>query len=173
MQRYFSTSSLEPSTADSRDSAVVVAQQTAESFATLNDACGLADVTTRINQIVVEPLMISLGVLVSLELGQSFSQRGFTEEHHAVERFLLEASHESLHVRIQIGRGDGKHVCSDTFSFQRGSEFFRKLGVPIVHHNRRLPLSIHRLIEEVFRLFHHPRGVGMLGRWGNDHFASH
>jgi len=53
---------------------VVVSQQAAQSLMALDGAGGPADFIARVDEFVVETLMISLCVIVSLELGQSFSQ---------------------------------------------------------------------------------------------------
>ena len=69
----------------SSGAAVVVAEQSAETFAALDRAGRLADFTSPVDQLVFQPLMIPFGVVVRFKLGQRFAGRAFAEEEHAVE----------------------------------------------------------------------------------------
>jgi len=53
---------------------MVVSQQTTESLAAFDRACDLADFFARGNDLVFEPLVISLGVIVLQELVDGTSQ---------------------------------------------------------------------------------------------------
>lgn len=81
---------------------MVVAEQTAEAFTALNDAFCAADFTTRVDQLVVESLMVSFRQIVSLIFGQRATQRFVSEKDHAVETLFAKRAHEAFEMRIQI-----------------------------------------------------------------------
>ena len=59
------------------------------------------DFSGTINQ-VAETLVIALAMIMQNELVNPFAQRVLTEENHALQAGLLDATHESLGVRVQI-----------------------------------------------------------------------
>ena len=65
--------------------AVVVLHDATEPFTTFDRARDRADLLTWLNDLVIEPLMISFLVIVHQEFGASVSQRPLTEKDHFVE----------------------------------------------------------------------------------------
>ena len=91
-----------------------------------------------------------------------WSKWSLAKQDELEKTLVFDGLNESFDPAVQIRRGNGKHVCSDTFGFQSGREFLGEFRVAIVHHNGRLLFTIHRLIEEHFRLLHHPSRILML-----------
>jgi hypothetical protein len=58
----------------------------------------------RLDQTVVEPLVIPLGVVMSGEFSSGFPKRAFSEEDHSVEALILDRSDEPLGVGVQVRR---------------------------------------------------------------------
>ena len=54
--------------------------------------------------------------------------------------------------------------------FELFHEFFGELAIPVMHDNRRFVIPIQRLIQESFRLFHHPGRIRMFCRFRDDRF---
>ena len=111
-------------------------------------------------------------VVIVHELRNNVVQVSLAKQDELEKTLVFDGLNESFDPAVQVGRGNGKHVGSDTFGFQSGREILGELRVAIVHHNGRFLFAIHRLIEEHFRLFHHPSGIRMLGGRGHDHFAT-
>jgi len=59
---------------------------------------------SRLNQPVVDPLVVPLPVIMSGVLTSRFPKRPFPEEDHPVEAFILDRSDEPLGVGVQVGR---------------------------------------------------------------------
>ena len=70
--------------------AVVVPQQSAQSFAASDFAGCPAHLFPRCDQNVAEPLMVALRMKVENEFLRGISQRSLSEEDHAPEAFLLD-----------------------------------------------------------------------------------
>jgi hypothetical protein len=84
--------------------AVIVTQQSAQSFAACDLTRSSADFLIGVEQLVSYSLMIPLRMIV-LNLTECGGLQGFfAEENHALQALLLKASHEPLNVRIQIWR---------------------------------------------------------------------
>ena len=64
-------------------------KQSTEAFATLNLTVPVADFIARLNQAVVQALVIPFLVVVLDELCGGSSQRGFPEEDHAIQALAL------------------------------------------------------------------------------------
>lgn len=74
------TVQLGPASRHSSGAAVVVPEQSAEAFVTLNRIGLTADFFSRVDQLVVESLMIAFGVIVRREFGQRTTLRWFVFE---------------------------------------------------------------------------------------------
>ena len=88
---------------------IVILQHSAKSFATLDWTDNLTHACFRIDQTVVETLMIALLVIMRYEFGDRPAERLLTKEDDSVQAFLLNGSHEPFHVRIQIRRFRRQH----------------------------------------------------------------
>ena len=83
--------------------AVVETQQPAESLDAFDWSAGLPFTDIRLDQSVVEPLVIPLRVVMSSEISGRLPERPFSEEDHPVETFILDRPDESLGVSVQVG----------------------------------------------------------------------
>ena len=82
---------------------MVVLQKAAESVPTFDVPTSLPDFLARFEDLVAEPLMVSLAMeMVQVSVDGS-SQRPFAEEDHLFDAFGLEAQVEPFQVRVQIG----------------------------------------------------------------------
>ena len=97
---------------------VIVSQETAEPLAALDLALRLADFVTWINQSISQSLMVPLSVIMFQELADSGAKHLLAKEDHFQEAFFLEASHETLDMRRQIGRPWRKPHAFNAFLFQ-------------------------------------------------------
>ena len=79
---------------------IVVVQQSAESFATLDLAIDATDMHVRFYQPIPQALMVPFRMIVIEELVHGSAHRLLPEEDHAIQALTLQTSHESLHVRI-------------------------------------------------------------------------
>ena len=82
--------------------AVVVLQHPTEALAALNGAVGAYRRGLRMDQVVVEALVIPLVVIVRNELTDAPPQRALADQNHALEARLLDRADEALGVGIQI-----------------------------------------------------------------------
>lgn len=55
------------------------------------------------NQSIAETLVIALAMIMQDKLVDSFAQPFLAKKNHALQAGLLDATHESLGVRVQIG----------------------------------------------------------------------
>ena len=79
-------------------------QHAAESLPAHNFTSGAVRFLTRLNQSVVQPLMVSLLVIMSQESNYGGLQPSLPEKDHPMEALVLHGTHETLDVRRQIGR---------------------------------------------------------------------
>ena len=86
------------------DGAMVKAQQSTESFHASNSAEIWPVALARLDQSVVETLMIPLRVIMGDEIAGSPAERPFTEEDHSVETLVFDRSDKSLGVGIEVRR---------------------------------------------------------------------
>jgi len=75
---------------------VVVTQHPTQSFPTRHMAGATAHFLTRLYQLVVESLVVSLLMIMNQEIGHGVLQRSVPEEDHALEALLLHGAHETL-----------------------------------------------------------------------------
>ncbi len=83
---------------------MVETKHPAKPLGALDGARRRFDAVTRLDQPIVDPLMIPLPVIVSGVLASGLSQRPFAEEDHSIETLLLDRPDESLGVGVQVGR---------------------------------------------------------------------
>ena len=139
----------------------------AEPLGTLDGArCGFG-VVIRLDQPVIDPLMIPLPVIVSGVLASGLSQRPFAEEDHSIETFILDRPDESLSVGVQVGRTVGQAYDLDIGILQEIPELFGELGIPVEDQE---PFIGERSVEGVGEIpadLHHPR-LSWTGRNSSD-----
>ena len=83
---------------------MIEAKHPTESFHTSNFAVVRILAAIRLDQSVVEPLVVPLGVVMSGELPRRFPKRSFSEEDHPIEAFVLDRPDETLGAGVQVGR---------------------------------------------------------------------
>ena len=66
---------------------MVVAKQSTETIAAMDAAGRIADLVTRVDQLVFQTLMIAFLVIVRSEFGKCLTQGRLTEEYHAIDAF--------------------------------------------------------------------------------------
>ncbi len=91
-----------------RSNAAIDAKHSAEPCPTCDSADDGLGTPIGFNQPVVEPLVISLRVVLSGELPRRLPKRLFAEEDPPIEAFLFDRSYESLSMRVQIRRSKGQ-----------------------------------------------------------------
>jgi hypothetical protein len=84
--------------------AVVVPQNATESFAACYLTGYASDFLNRIDQSVVKRLVIALCVIMGQKSDNGGIQRFLPEKDHALQALLFDRSHETLDIRIQVGR---------------------------------------------------------------------
>ena len=77
---------------------VVVSQDAAESLAALDVTTDATDFLGRIDQSVVEALVIALCVIMGQERNRSGVDRFLSEEYQAMQALILKGAHEALDV---------------------------------------------------------------------------
>src|SRR5262245_12270231 len=82
---------------------VIVAQQTTETLSPPHFAYLATDARFGGNQLIIKTLMIALLVMMRQIVMDRITQRVFTNEDHATQRFLFDRAHEALTMGIQIG----------------------------------------------------------------------
>ena len=148
---------------------MVVPQDAAESLAALDVTTDAADFLARIDQSVVEALVIALCVIMGQERNRSGLQRLLSEEDQAMQALILKGAHKTLDVGRQIGRPGRQAHSLNPNLLQRGAKILGELGVAI-HDEELLPAQ-----ESVFRVaeipgyLDHPRRVGIDGATGEAH----
>ena len=86
-----------------RSFSVVILQHAAQALAALNGSGLLANLGAGLQNLVVQPLMRSLAVIMNQETLHGVPQSRLTEKDHALKGFRLQGSEKSLEVRITIG----------------------------------------------------------------------
>ena len=109
---------------------MVVPQQPAQPLAAANvgapDRAGL-----RRDQVIAEPLMVSLPMVVRHELVEHAQQPPLPEENQAIETLLANRAHEPFRVGVRVRRLDGRQDDANPRAFHDVSESLRLLGVPV------------------------------------------
>jgi len=110
--------------------AAVVSQQSAQPLAATHvGAPERADLWC--DQLVAEPLMVPLPMVVRHELVDGAEQPTFPEEDQAVETLRPDRAHEALRVGVGIGRLDGRQHDPYPHAFDDTAESVRPLAVTI------------------------------------------
>ena len=84
-----------------------------------------------VDERIAEALVIALAMVVLAELCQSVSEVAFAERNHAIEAFVSDRAHESLGVRVGIGRLVRRLHHSDSRIVQELAHRRAPLGVPV------------------------------------------
>ena len=110
---------------------MVVLEEAAEPLAADDFAAGLADRVIRLDDLVFEPLVISLGVIVADELADGVTEHLLTEEDHPVQTLFLDRPYPALGEGIQVGTSGRQTDWLDTGGFQDGPKLLGEFGVPV------------------------------------------
>ncbi len=110
---------------------MVEAQHSAEPLDALDNTESRFVTTSRLDQPIIDPLVIPLPVIMSGVLASRFPKRPFSEEDHPVEALVLDRSDETLRVGVQVGRPVRQAYGLDIGALQKISESGRVLRVPI------------------------------------------
>ncbi len=116
---------------DLRNGAMVETKHPTEPLSAFDDARWGFSANRRLDQPIIDPLMIPLPMIMSGVLAGGLSQRAFAEEDHLIETFILDRSDESLRVSVQVGRTIGQAYDFNTGILQEIPERFGVLGIPV------------------------------------------
>ena len=109
---------------------MVVPQQPAQPFAATNES-PVGRVDPARDQLVAEPLMVPLPVVVRHELIDGTEQATFAEEDQTIKTFLADGAHEPLREGIGIRCLDRRHHDPHARALDDSAESFRPLGVAV------------------------------------------
>jgi hypothetical protein len=104
----------------------VVAEETAESLPALDAPVLWKFCEFRLNDFVLQTLVVALGVIMQSELRNSATQRGLSEEDHSLYAGFFDASDESFRESVQIGTSRRKSQRLDSGTLEDLSELFGK-----------------------------------------------
>ena len=142
---------------DLRSGAMVEAQHPAEALGAFDDARWGFGANGRLDQPIIDPLMISLPVIVSGVLASRFSQRPLAEEDHSIETLILDRPDEPLGVGVQVGRTVRQADDFDAGILQEIPECDGELRVSVKDEK---PFLGERSVEWIGKVpanLHHPR----------------
>jgi hypothetical protein len=151
----------------SRGPAVVILEQPAESLAADNLAVETADGRLRLDELVVEPLVVALGVVVRDEFRQAAPQHLLAKDNHPVETFLLHRANPPFREGIQVRRARRQANGRNAFAFEDGAKFFGELGVSVHQEVRFAEQESIFPVGQVLGHLLHPFPVGLRGNPGN------
>ena len=89
---------------DLRSGAMVETKQPAEPLGAFDGARSGFGANGRLDQPIIEPLMIPFPMIVSGVLASGLSKRSLAEEDHSIKTLILDRPDESFGVRVQVGR---------------------------------------------------------------------
>ncbi len=101
---------------------MVETEHSSEPLGAFDDARKGFGANGRLDQPIVDPLMIPLPVIVRGVLASGLSQRPFAEEHHPIETLILDRPDEALGVGVQVGRAVGQTHDFDASILQENPE---------------------------------------------------
>jgi hypothetical protein len=142
---------------DLRGGAMVEAQHPPEPLVAFDGARCRFGTVRRLDQPIIDPLMIPLPVIVNGVLTSCLSKRPLAEEDHAIEALLLDRSNESFGVGVQVGRAVGQAHDFDTGILQEIPERDGELGIPVEDEEPFLSEGSIDGIGEVPADLYHPR----------------
>ncbi len=116
---------------DLRRGPMVEAQHPTEALGAFDGARYGFGAVPRLDQLIIDPLVIPLPMIVSGILASRLSQRPFAEEDHSIETLILDRSDESLGVGVQVGRAVRQTYDFDAGILQEIPERDGELGVPV------------------------------------------
>src|SRR5436309_7123615 len=140
--------------------AVLVPQEPAQPLAATN-VSAIARKRFWRDQVVPEPLMIPLSMVVGYELVEDTDQAPFPEENQAVETLLANRAHEPFRVGVGVRRLDGREDDANPRAFHDVSESLGPLAVPVADEDpmaRQEPLDG---VGETTRRLGHECGIGI------------
>lgn len=111
--------------------AVVILAHAAEALAALNRARRSSNLLARVDELVLKPLMVALGVVVSQILADGVPQGTFAEEDHPVQALFLDRAHEPLQMGVQVRRARREQCRLDAGLLQLGLILGGELRVAI------------------------------------------
>ena len=136
---------------------MVEAQHPAEPLGAFDGARCRFGTVRRLDQPIVDPLMIPLPMIMSGVLANGLSQRPFAEEDHSIETLILDRPDESLGVGVQVGRTVGQADDFDASVLQEIPERYGELGVPVEDEEPFPGEGAVERIGEISGDLHHPR----------------
>ena len=101
---------------------MVETKHPAEPLGAFDDARWGFGANGRLDQPIIDPLMIPLPVIVSGVLASGLSQRSFAEKDHSIKTLILDRPDEPLRVGVQVGRTIGQADDFDGNTSRRGDK---------------------------------------------------
>ena len=127
--------------------AFVVLEQPAETLVAHDTT--VADGFRWFDQLVPEPLMVPLSVIMSKVLGTGSSERSFAEKDELVQALALDRENESLRKCVQVGAAAGKFHVGDAGVLKDPEELISELIVSIVDQQ---PLVAEKAINAIHKV---------------------
>ena len=110
---------------------MVETQHPTESLGAGDGVGGRSGVLVRLDQSIVDALVIPLPMVMSGVLASCLPKRPFTKEDHPIETRVLDRPDESLGIGVEIGRAVGESDDFDAGILQEVPERQRELGVSV------------------------------------------
>ena len=103
---------------------IIVTQQAAQSCSTTDRATRWKLGEVRSNDLVVQPLVVALRVIMRAELRNGSPQGRLTQQDHLFQTGLFDAANESFREGIQVRRTSRQSQRLDAAAFEDGAESF-------------------------------------------------
>ncbi len=113
---------------------MIIPQQPAKSFATLDLTVSLADFFAGSDDLVAKTLVVSFTVVVGQEFSNCFTERTLTEENHSGKTLGFDAQVKPLEMSVQIRRLRRKPHRLHASLFEHGAKGAAEVGIAI-HQN--------------------------------------
>ena len=135
---------------------MVETKHPAEALEALDGARCRFGTVIRLDEAILDPLMIPLPVIVSGVLASCFPKRPFAEEDHSIETLILDRPDKSLGIGVQVGGTVGQSDDFDAGIVQEIPERSGELGIPVEDEEAFLGERSVERIGEVASDLHHP-----------------
>ena len=104
---------------------------------TAPNAAAVMLASTTINQVVADPLMVALAMIVDEELGERTAKMPLTNRNEAVQVFLFDRANKPLRMRIAVRRAERCPDDARTGRFEQVSNRGALLPIPVADQRRR------------------------------------
>jgi len=121
------------------------------------------------DQPVVQPLVVSLAMIMHHEFVHGLPQRAFSEQNYSLQARFLDGSDKALGMGIQIRRARRQFDRLHSRALQDLQEFRSEQGIPIMDQVAFADQEAFRRVAEIACHLTHPEPVGLPGESANLH----